>query len=236
MSQTSNHYGRSRRDSGFTLIELIVVVGIITVLMALLMPTMQMAREGARRAVCQSNLQGAGAALMNYANNNDSALPQFYGPTNWLWDIPYGVRDAIDNGGMVRNTMYCPSGDFQNADDLWNYKSGYCVTGYFWMITRIGTQSNRYWYPTIYPPKQYHSNIRVTNGESVEIAADAVISVNGRFTGVWGGWEFPGRSNHLRYDKDVAAGGNILFLDGHVQWRDLSQMSIRCQPGNDEWF
>src|SRR5690349_14105304 len=52
--------------SGFTLVELLVVIAIIGILVGILLPAVQSAREGARRASCQNNIRQLGLGMLNY--------------------------------------------------------------------------------------------------------------------------------------------------------------------------
>ena len=92
---------KSRR--GFTLIELLVVIAIIGVLIALLLPAVQAAREAARRAQCINNLKQMGLAVQNYASACADALPA-QGYTEFTQDysthahlLPYLEQTALYN-------------------------------------------------------------------------------------------------------------------------------------------
>src|SRR4051812_8697381 len=65
----------SSRSRAFTLVELLVVIGIIALLVAILMPALNRAREAANRVVCQSNLRQVGLAVNTYVANNNGWLP-----------------------------------------------------------------------------------------------------------------------------------------------------------------
>ncbi len=120
--------------TGFTLIELLVVIAVIALLLAILVPTLSMAKEHAKRLACSSNLKSIGIYLVIYSEANEDRLPRNDDPghpyTAYRGDKDYALHPTgrtpmklglLYETGLIEaaQVFYCPS----NRLDWLKYES-----------------------------------------------------------------------------------------------------------------
>jgi prepilin-type N-terminal cleavage/methylation domain-containing protein/prepilin-type processing-associated H-X9-DG protein len=141
---------RGRDRAGFTLVELLVVVGLLALLTGLLLPVFATAREAARRATCLSNLRQLAQAHRLYVDDYDDLLPgwYFFGGTggNVYWPEflhPYYRDSRILDQGFVPAS--------ERGASLWRADYALCAWGPY----GHGTRSSPYYrYATSMPLAQ----------------------------------------------------------------------------------
>jgi prepilin-type N-terminal cleavage/methylation domain-containing protein/prepilin-type processing-associated H-X9-DG protein len=112
--------GRQRRSRGrgFTLVELLVVIAIIGVLVALLLPAVQAAREAARRSTCTNNLKQIGLADLNYESTNGHLVVARLGPDSVVSSEEMRpLRTPLERSGASGFVLLLP---FMELNALYN--------------------------------------------------------------------------------------------------------------------
>ena len=136
---------REPRAAGFTLVELLVVIGIVAVLVALLLPAIQKSRYEARVTACAARLQQFSAALNAYAIDQKGRLPRFdvaadpVAAAN-LWDVSKEFYDLFRTRyGLPHEAMFCPLSSDALLDTGWRapWKDGFYRIGYALWVPRL---------------------------------------------------------------------------------------------------
>jgi prepilin-type N-terminal cleavage/methylation domain-containing protein len=107
-----------RQRAAFTLIELLVVIAIISILIALLLPAVQQAREAARRADCINHLKQMGLAVLNFEQSMQTLPSSRLAPQYATWFVeifPYIEQNNLYNSWNLTNTYYLQSSTTQTT-------------------------------------------------------------------------------------------------------------------------
>jgi type II secretory pathway pseudopilin PulG len=208
-----------RRRQAFSIIELIVVIGIMAVLIALFFPALRQARIRARHIVCQSNMRQIGQAMMIYANENRGWLfPPDHGldvPLNERWFLlvlkPPPPRDiaSMDPHDWTPPVMLCPADD-PNPEEYHSYILNHHLVEHHVMYSSK-------------PPANLTPSDVVVMGEKLTASTNYYVEI------LSNGTTYYAQVDEARHGRTLKS--NYLFLDMHVGALDLK----RPMFGTDPW-
>jgi len=223
------------KRKGFTLLELLVVVAIISILAALLLPAISKAKAHAQSTVCKNHMRQMGQALQMYVHENGSKYPYYLGPAG----PSYG--DAPGSEGRAVGLVYWSSKLFPYYASNWT-NSGWHCPGYDGITTgpvkggagRFGSYAYNLWGAMVQDkgwgkhfglgPVLYWSGDTAVSDGQVKVAAEMFSIGESRAFGE--GNSFPGGQDNMQCGSLPPFGSrhgknyNQLFCDGHVQAMD----------------
>jgi prepilin-type processing-associated H-X9-DG protein/prepilin-type N-terminal cleavage/methylation domain-containing protein len=233
---------RRHGGTGFTLVELLVVIGVVSLLAALLLPTLSLAKSYGRSASCKNHLHQLGMALKMYADDHHSTFPYYLGPAG----PSYG--DELGQKGKAVGLVYWSSKLIPYYPLNWTNHLFHCP-GYKGAITgptsdpgsaeRYGSYAYNIWGSAGHPltistfglgpilywnvPPVAESQITLPSdmlsiGESRFLTTNAVSVPGGTVRGGAGGGDAMQCGNSLDLFDPARHGKNYnqLFCDGHV--------------------
>jgi prepilin-type N-terminal cleavage/methylation domain-containing protein/prepilin-type processing-associated H-X9-DG protein len=213
---------------GFTLIELLVVISIVAVLMSLVLPSIEGAREAARRQVCASNLRQVHNALSAY-DRDYLALP----PGGWNYGntINGAVHVIVrDEYNIPRKAITCPS-SAPHASPFWNGNSARAHLPYWYIMGNAGRPSSagseaNGWLTSNFPSRNsgFYAPLSLVKPYTYpsykpEHWMQPLMSDISWWRTQTESNVYPNRANHAGPDGFNTVGQNMLFADGHVEWQ-----------------
>jgi len=227
--------GEKDRQRAFTLKELLAVLFVLGLFATVALAAMGGARDRSIIAQCESNLRQFTLAVMIYGGENNDKLPSTIAGGFWAWDLPWAAGNLLNSYGAPWQVMYCPGTAvrFSPSENLalYNYASGYFHVVDYALTFGVSSLSATNINSSILPQS-------ISTGPALfpapvpskrVLLADATLNLAANGSGPWdsvqGGYPKTHTSAHLV--GSVPAGGNVAFLDAHVEWRPFSQMAVR---------